>query len=152
MSSAISDLVSRLTQVKESFGLKMQPPCRAEDIERLRQRARAELGADLPSGYVEFLGLADGLDWDGLLIYASRTAPLTGNPQHTVPGLIEANQNWRTYAPNASLLFFAESGDDVFVYNIGKSQYEINERQSRRLIETLPSFEELLTEAVKPHL
>ena len=151
MKTEIHDLFERLAEVEESLGAKLQPPCSAEQVESLRARARAELAAELPSGYTELLCLTDGIEWDGLTIYGSRTSPAVDKPEYSIPGFVEANRRWREYDPNGSFLFFGEADDDMFVFNLSESRYEITERQSR-VIETFRTFEELLAEALRPRL
>jgi hypothetical protein len=60
--------------IKEYPGYEFRPPCLKEGIEDLRERARSVLSLELPAEYLSFLRITDGLEWDGLLIYASKSA------------------------------------------------------------------------------
>lgn len=64
-------------------GLSPQPPCGSAELQRLRERASKELGAELPHEYYDFLQLTNGLDSNRLVIYASRSLNASGHGQRT---------------------------------------------------------------------
>jgi hypothetical protein len=80
-------------QWKEQRGQKQlnqvpQPPAADERIRDLRQRSRAELGADIPEEYAELLRLANGFDWNGMVVYAAETTPIPSERDRQSDSLI----------------------------------------------------------------
>jgi hypothetical protein len=94
----------------------------------------------------------DGLDWDGLVIYASKTTALADHSDRFIEGWIEANQGFRSNPLMKQLLVFGDSGVDLYVYEPAKRQYSARDRVSLDLNESFASFEEMLAAALKTRL
>jgi hypothetical protein len=129
----------------------LQRPCAVAELDALRRRAHSELGAAVPEAYCDFLALMDGLDWNGLEIYASRTTPAAGHSDRFIEGFVEATLGWRDFEDNRHLLFFGESGLSQYVYDPLKAEFQVLDRQSNTLIERVGAFDELLFEALNAH-
>jgi hypothetical protein len=144
-----------LTQVgaeQAKYGERSQMPCAEERLERLRRRAREELGAEVPEEYAAFLRTQDGLNHNGLFIYASETSPVNGAADATIEGLVEANLGWRDDEHFNNYLVFGEGNMDLYVRHLPTGVYQTIDRTPGNLIETSPSFEQLLAAALKSHL
>ncbi|HLM58673.1 MAG TPA: YrhA family protein [Pyrinomonadaceae bacterium] len=144
-----------LTQVgaeQAKYGEQAQPPCTEERLERLRQRARRELGVEVPEEYAAFLRAQDGLNHNGLFIYASETSPVAGAPDATIEGLVEANLGWRDDEHFNSYLVFGEGNMDLYVRHLPTGDYQVIDRTPGNLIETHPSLDQLIAAALKAHL
>lgn len=144
-----------LTQVgaeQARYGERSQPPCTEERLERLRQRTRAELGAEVPEEYAAFLRTQDGLNHNGLFVYASETSPVAGGADANIEGLVEANLGWRDDEFFNDYLVFGEGNMDLYVRHLPTGDYQVLDRTPGNLIETHPSFEQLLAAALKAHL
>ncbi|HEX8119397.1 MAG TPA: YrhA family protein [Pyrinomonadaceae bacterium] len=144
-----------LTQVgaeQAKYGERSQPPCAEGRLERLRLRAREELGAELPEEYADFLRAQDGLNHNGLFIYASETSPVAGGADATIQGLVEANLDWRDDEHFNNYLVFGEGNMDIYVRHLPTGAYQTLDRTPGNLIETHPSFQHLLAAALKAHL
>lgn len=146
-----ADLLAEVAARCREFDQQLQPPAIPRDINSLRERARSELGVDVPDEYVAFLRLHDGLDWNGLVIYASHTTPIADDARYSIQGLVEANLAWREAEPHKDFLFFGESGVDIYCLHVSRREYQITDRQSGRLSDVVPSFEHLIVEAFKAH-
>lgn len=129
----------------------LQRPCPPAELDTLRRRAHRELGVDVPDAYCGFLSLMDGLDWNGLVIYASKTTPIMGYPDRFIEGFVEATRGWRDYEENSHLLFFGESGLSQYVYDPTKAEFQVLDRQSNALIERAEGLDQLLFKALKAH-
>jgi len=143
-------LIAEVADQSRKLNQELQPRATPEDIDSLCRRARSELAVDVPEDYLTFLQLHDGLDWNGLTIYASHTTPVVGDSRYSIHGLVEANLAWRGLAPR-EFLFFAESGVDIYCLQLLRHQYQITDRQSGRLNGVLASFEHLIVEALRAH-
>jgi hypothetical protein len=144
-----------LTQVgaeQARYGERSQPPCTEERLERLRQRAREELGAEVPEEYADFLRARDGLNHNGLFIYASETSPVAGGTDATIEGFVEANLGWRDDEHFNGYLVFGEGNMDLYVRHLPTGEYQVIDRTPGNLIETHPSFAQLIAAALKAHL
>jgi hypothetical protein len=132
----------------------VQSPCSPEAAERLRFEARVELSCDLSGEYIDFLRITNGVEWNGLHIYASETSPLAGYEDRNdmyIQGFVDANLDWRAYEPHRDYLYFANSGISLYAYNLVESRYEIQDQSSMDVAEVLPSFDHLIASALRDH-
>lgn len=129
----------------------MQPPATAGQVEALRARVRAELGAPLPAGYEEFLLRYNGLDSNGLRVYATETVPLAGRPDRTLEGFVEANRAWRADEYYERLLVFAESAQRLYVYDLDEKRYQVLDRATCGVLHSFAAFQGLLRAALSSH-
>lgn len=114
-----------------------QPPASERDIEVLREHTRAWLaGYDPPMFYVDFLRVTDGLDRNGHQLYGSKTRKIVGYESqagYEIMGLAEANLLWRSYEPNRQYVFFAESGEMLYCYNLKSGKFEVVDRLTKEM-------------------
>ncbi len=147
------DLVARIAaESKKYYDSDIQPPATEEALRRLRQRTQDELGAALPSGYLDFLRVTDGLNWNGLFIYASEKALIVGEANDFMSPFVDTNLIWRDNEPNKNYLFFADGEISLYVYNLVKERYELQDRPSGDVIRTFKTFDEMITKALKASL
>lgn len=147
------DLLRDIAEKRARYSQSMQPPCPEEQIDRLQRRVHEELSTPLPSEYIEFLRITNGLDWNGLLIYASETSPIVGYSDRFVPGFLETNLRTREECePCSDFLFFGDASIDAYAYKIPEREYQILDRSSLNLTDTFPSFDALISEALRTHL
>lgn len=146
-------LLRELAKKRAKYSQSMQPPCEEGKIEQLEREALAKLSTALPDEYIEFLKITNGLDWNGLLIYACETTPISGYTDRFIPGFLETNLRTRKECePCRDFLFFGDSGIDAYAYKISSSEYQILDRSSMELTETFSSFDDLISEALRIHL
>src|SRR5918994_7425026 len=89
------DLLREIARKRAKYSQSMQPPCADEKLDQLKGRALDELSAAPPDEYIGFLKTTNGLDWNGLLIYACETSPISGYSDRFVPGFLETNLRTR---------------------------------------------------------
>src|SRR4026209_729318 len=112
------ELLERIADVQRRLGNAPQAPSSEAQIERLLERVRAELRTELPIEYLDFLRLTNGLDWNGVVIYASETLPITGHPDRFISGIVEMNLNYREDPRFEVLLVIGSNGMDLYTYRI----------------------------------
>ena len=139
------ELLKRVEEEQRRFGSALQPPAAEEQIQRLLDRAREELHTEPPAEYLDFLRLTNGLDWNGVVIYASETVPIVGHPDRHISDLLEMNLNYRDDPRFEDLLVLGSNGMDIYAYRISKGIYEIIDEVPHELVETIPTFDELMT-------
>jgi hypothetical protein len=145
------ELLQEIGEALESANEASPPPCPPEALEKLEKMTQAVFSHGLPPEYAAFLQVMDGLDWNGLVIYASSTRP-AGEPEGAfIQGFVEANLLWRDYEPNKEYLIFAESGLSKYAYNLAQAEYQILDRPSMAVVKSVASFDDLITEALGSH-
>jgi hypothetical protein len=144
-------LLVEVRAAQASYGAQSQPPCPGDRLEQLRRRVRDELGAGLPEAYIDFLKAQDGLNHNGLFIYASERAPIVGATNATIQGIVDANLGWRDVEAMRQYLVFGEGNMDLYVRHLPTGAYQIVDRVPGNLINTFGSFEELIAAALTAH-
>lgn len=129
----------------------MQAPCSKEGLDRLVIRAATELAAKIPEGYLDFLRVANGLDWNGLVLYGAETASVAGQPNAVIEGVVDATLGWRDNSQDARQLVFGESGTCLYVYDPTTSSFQVRDRQSDSILEEYLDVSGLLDAALKAH-
>jgi hypothetical protein len=146
------ELLQRVAEEQRRFGSGLQPPAAGEQIQLLIERAQKELHTKPPVEYLNFLRVTNGLDWNGVVIYASDTAPIVGHPDRPIPDLVEMNLNYRDDSRFDDLLVIGSNGMDIYTYRISNGAYEIYDEVPHELVETIPTFDELMTKALNRSL
>ncbi|WP_223648956.1 hypothetical protein [Hymenobacter psoromatis] len=130
----------------------LQPPASEAALAALQTGAQAALGLPVPAGYLTFLRLVDGLNWDDLLIYGSGPYPLVTEPTMFVRDLVATNLAWRRAEPTAPpRLYLAEDRDLLYGYEpaAGAEPYLAYERAGGAVAKRFRSAEELLGHALQ---
>jgi len=146
------ELLSRVAEQERQFSSELQKPATEEQLQLLAELARKQLHAELPIEYLDFLRLTNGLDWNGVVIYASETLPITGHPDRFISGIVEMNLIYREDPRFEDLLVIGSNGMDLYTYRISTDAGEIYDEVPHELIETLPTVEELITNALSRSL
>jgi hypothetical protein len=129
-----------------------QPPCSGQQIERLREQARTELGDEVPEAYLGFLRLTNGLDWNGANFFATETTQTRGHRPGTIEGLVPANLGYRDVEDMRDFLVFGSSGMELYVYDKKNRDYRIQDSVSMDTYETYADFDSLVTEVLRSRL
>ena len=145
-------ILTEIAAAAKKYDLRLQPPCSPKVLGELQGRARKQLGNEVPNGYVAFLRQHDGLDWNGLAIYAGETVPIAGYTDRFIQGFIEANLDFRDNIDMKRLLVFGESGLDLYVCDVVSKKYSARDRVSLDVNESFDSFDEMLAAALRNHL
>lgn len=139
------ELVARAAALIREHYRKDPPAAATEDaLAVLQQRSRAELNADPPEEYLNFLRVTDGLNWDGLFLYGT-----DDNPKNS---FVEQNLDWRSYEKHNSYLIFGDGDISLYAYNLIEKRYELQDRSSGTVLETFETFDALAAEALRPYV
>lgn len=141
-------LLVRVAQEKRQFGSEPQPPATEDQLQRLVEDASRELHTELPDDYLNFLRLSNGFDWNGVVIYGAGTNPIGKHPDRSIADLVEVNLNFRDDDRFGDLVVLGSSGDDIYAYRISTGHYEIYDVVPHELIESFPTFDELMSKAL----
>lgn len=146
------ELLDSIAEEKKTYDLELQPPATSEQIEELEIKANEQLGAKLPEAYKHFLSRTNGLNYNGLFIYATEKVQVSGVPDAFINGFIEENLSHREIDGFNDLLVFADGNLDIYIYQNSTAEYQSRDRSSLDVMQTFSSFEELITEALNSHL
>ena len=111
MDTGTRDLLEEIHAEMRAAGEQVQAPASAQALASLRDYAARELHAVLPQAYVDFLCEADGLDFNGTVIYATRQRALPGGL--TLQDFPESNRAFRGVEPRDHIVF-GETGDELY--------------------------------------
>jgi len=142
------DLLHRVAKEQARSGRTPQGPCPDVQLARLRRRVRAELGTELPAEYVDLLAHANGLDWNGVVIFASDTTPIVGHLGRSIAGIVEMNLGFRDDRRFEDLLVLGSDGLDIFTYRVSTGAYEVYDEVPHELVADGLSFDALMTRAL----
>jgi hypothetical protein len=145
-------LLDEVRAEQARYGGHVQLPCPEERLAVLRRRVREDLGAELPEEYVAFLREQNGLNFNGLFIYASETTSIVGTRDASIQGIVDANLGWRDVESMRVYLVFGDGNMDLYARHLPTGEYHVLDRVPGNLIETHPSFELLMAAAFKSHL
>ncbi len=145
-------MLTTIAERVQFYGESLPPPCSAERLKILQRRAKQELGCDIPDQYCRFLTKANGLDWNGLVVYASERMPIEGYSDRFIEGFVEGNLDYRDHEPMRDYMVFADDGVALFTCRISNWKYEVITRVGLSLLESFNSFDELLASALSGHM
>jgi hypothetical protein len=139
------ELLDRVAREQERSGAGPQGPCPGRQLARLMRRVRRELGVALPIGYADLLAQVNGVDWNGVVIYASDTTPIVGRPARSIAGIVEVNLALRDDRRFEDLLVVGSDGMDIFAYRDSTDAYEVYDEVPHELIADALTFDALMT-------
>ena len=122
------------------FNRRQQPPLSEAAQEVFKSCVASTLSYELPQAYLDILSKTDGLDSNGVVLYASRQ--YFQGEKFLLQGFLEANLLLRNYAPNLDFVYFAESGMDLYRHNLQSNQFEVCSRVGLRAMETFATSTE----------
>lgn len=116
-------------------GETVQPPLQAPQIEFAKQQVQKQLGIKIPADFAEFLSQADGVDYNGVVIYGGNQSPDHPGPGGFWQGIISANNMWHAEGPR-DWLVIGETDMDILTVDADgmnavlrdKVSHDVNER------------------------
>jgi hypothetical protein len=85
----LAEIVERLREARG--GRRLQPPASTAAIDAFTAALRDTYGFDAPATLRELYVIADGIDYDGLQVFATTPAPFASKPNRKINGVIEMN-------------------------------------------------------------
>ena len=141
-------ILDELADKMRSDGDAMQPPATEQQLLQVRKKAQEKLGHDLPEGYRRFLAEVNGLNYDGLVIYATEPSPIIGYEHELIEGFVEANVDDREFEPMSRYLAFGQNEFDVFVLDLKTGEYQVINQLRLNVCRVAGSFDQLLEWAI----
>ncbi|HET6975176.1 MAG TPA: YrhA family protein [Pyrinomonadaceae bacterium] len=146
------ELLARVAEEQRRFDSEPQPPATEEELQLVVQNGSKQLHTELPGDYLHFLRLHNGLDWNGVVIYGAGSNPISKHADRSIADIVEMNLNYRDDPRFADLLVLGSNGMDIYTYRISTDRYEIYDEVPHELIESFPTFDELISKALSRSL
>jgi len=144
----LRDLIGQIDEKKNKYNRKLQLGLPEQQLSDLVNDSENELNYNLSNTYLLFLKITDGLDHNGIVIYASKTSELNGLPDRRIEGIVEANKLWRE-GENEMIFIYAESGDYLYIHDLEINKFQIVDRITQDEICTFDTFDRLLFTALE---
>jgi len=145
-------ILEQIREEEEKFGDELQPPCSKESILLLNKEVNSKLDYSIPVQYNEFLLITNGLDYNGLVIYASERSTLIGYEDRIIEGFIDANLVFRESELFENIIVFGESDNVLYIFDKTKNKYRVVDKISLDTVDTIKSFDILIVQALEMHL
>lgn len=124
----MSEITSLVRRIEKEFDYEQEEPAGSADV-AAAERAFADLfGIEMPGGYRELIGLTDGLDFNGMIIYSCRDGLSPSGYQRL--GLAESNERLIEGVDHIDtpLRFVGETGDELFAYHTSAGTWWVVDR------------------------
>lgn len=149
MEATLKAQLDSIQAVQQEFDQQMESPAPVDELVRLTTAAHQQFqGYDVPQAYLDILAIANGIEWNGCQLYASRDRTFlseAGRTKYAVRGLVEANEAWRALDYNRGYVYYGESGLDLYRHNLATNGFEICTRIGLTVVESFHTANELLT-------
>jgi hypothetical protein len=142
------ELLERVGQEQRRYGSALQPPSTEQQVQRVIERARVELGAELPVEYLDLLRLTNGLDWNGVVLYGTETLAIVGHADRTIAGVIDANLGFRDDERFQDLLVLGSDGMNLYTCRISTRTFALLDEVPHELVDSTDTCDGLLSRAL----
>jgi hypothetical protein len=140
----IKSLIDRVRVIANGWGEELEPPVIGSELEQFIDKVQYSYSVELPEQYKEFLQLANGLEFNGLIIYGTRNSE--NAPDASTLDFFEMNEVFQD-SSRARILDVIAVGEDstgVLTYDKDTQQFQYRDRIGLDRVETFSSFEKIL--------
>ena len=136
-----------MTKVKDTatgWGEELEPPASESEIKDFSDRLQKFYNTNLPDQYESFLRMANGLEFNGLIIYGTKNSESA--PEFSQLDFFKMNEIWQgsPRARELSVIILGESSSGVLTYDKSANQFQYRDRIGLDRVEPYPSFNEML--------
>lgn len=146
MPSTIEPLLEAVLQDKAEADEPQQTALITAELEIFKGQVAQLFHYTLPEAYLQVLAQTNGLDCNGIVLYASRL--YAEGDRFIIQGFMEANILLRGYDPNRDFIYFAESGMDFYRHNLLTNKFEISARVGGNVFDSFETAEELINQVL----
>lgn len=150
MNARLKELLEDARLAAEDVEESLQSPAHERDINKLKNEAKAKLGADVPEEYITFLKEVNGFSLDDLTIYASESMPHATYPESIIEGFVKMNLLQRESKKCSDILIFGEASKlDLYTQRISTGEFQILDHSTLDLTKTVANFDDMMIEALE---
>ncbi|MFD0769800.1 YrhA family protein [Bacillus sp. CGMCC 1.60114] len=139
----ILELLSDIEKIKNKRGKSIMQSASDESIQTIKSWVSSNVKKNAwVNEYEHFLKIANGLDFNGLVIY-------NANPNDDNNGFIAANEIWRENEWDNNYLFFGDSSIAWFCFDVDSELFFELDKPTGDIMEEYNSFNEMVEQAIK---
>lgn len=147
------ELLIQAATIQRKWGDDLQLPADDVKIANLIAKSKQILNIGIPQGYIDFIKITNGYNWNGVFIYPSEKTLYSGTSDKYMAGIIDHNFVFRDPDNMKDFLLFGEDDLDVYVLKISTGYYEVRDRVPfSNVYYTFNTFAELAYYALKKSL
>ena len=146
------EILADIAEAQAMAGEAMQHPASSDDLAALRAQLHRMFGARLPDAMAEVLGIANGVDFDGLVLYGAGRSPEAPGPGCFWQGIAAANALWRAGGGHHDRLILGETGMDLLTVATDGGRPAIRDRVSDDVVDDPGSAARRLMDALSARL
>ena len=144
MRDTTREILARIHDVQRTYGEEIPPTASDDEMAALTAFVRQYAGVAPPAGYVAFLRIANGLDFNGTTIYATQQRRRANGTWQL--GFPEANLS---YDDGPSRLLLGETGDEFFAVDVGTGRGVVLDKVSLHVFEQFDDADGLLDHVLR---
>ncbi len=148
----MKEIIEAVHANKAAFAEPVQPPATRIAIDSAVAEAKARFGAAVPGDFQDFLTIANGIGFDGVVIYGADQTPERTGPADFWHGLIAANLAWRDGSDRGPILILGETDMDLFTVDLAGENPLVQDKVSDDVIRRFDSVAQGIAALLKARL
>ncbi|MAN26755.1 MULTISPECIES: YrhA family protein [Mesonia] len=145
----MKDIEIKINEIKnerEEYNLKIPLPINEKNIENFKKKFKVFFDLEVDKDYLSFFKICNGLEENGFIIFSSNNHIVN----KVYYGIFENNEFFHEQdEEDKKYILFATSGQDLFVFNKEKSQYQLLDRYTGDVYNEYESFNDMLLYILK---
>ena len=142
---AFEPWLAKVWDFRRGLDLTIPPPASETEVAELAGAAAQEFGYDLPNTYRAFLRRMDGMDTNGVNLFATRER----RPGGVVYGFLENNEALREGPDGDRYIWYGEESGTFFVHDLAAGDYRLIDGVSLDELEAYRTCDDLLVGAMR---
>ena len=122
--------------------------CSLNELKIFQEEVKSKFKYDLPKEFADFLGVVNGLDYNGLVLYGIDDNIVDKKDNQKVTGYIDTNEIWYENDELKKYMFFGDSNISWYCYDINKNIYVELDKPSGELEQEFSSFSDMVEKAL----
>lgn len=148
----MQSIIAQVLADQVRHGEAIQGPAPAEAIAHTGGELSSRFGATPPRDYATFLEQANGIDYNGLVLYGTTQSPDAPGPGGFWQGLVAANALWREGPGHEAYLILGETDMDLFTVDLAGQQPALRDKVSSDVVEPFPSVAQAIESLLSSRL
>ncbi|MBU3185936.1 YrhA family protein [Clostridium estertheticum] len=149
----LEKLLLEIEKVEEKYGSKLNKPASIMKINIFEKTVKEKFNnMILPKQYIKFLKSANGLDFNGLVIYGVDSCILEDGTDEDVYGFIDINEIWYENEWQKQYIFFGDSDTGWYCFDLYKEIYVELDKPSGVVMNMYCDFNSMLEDVLKSRI
>lgn len=144
--------LEKIIQEEKEYGDEINSGISEEEVRLFIKEVKDELNITLPEDYIKILGVVNGIEFNGTILYGVDEHILKNEPNQEVNGLIDCNKVWYENEWQKQYIFLGEGDISWYVYDLKSKKYCELDNPSGEVSEEFSDFEEMLDKMLENSL